>query len=133
VNSKTALIIDDEADVTTYLASVLSEHGWRALTASSGDEGLALARDELPDVILLDLLMPGGRGGLSTFLALRRDRRLESVPVVFVTSFPEPSATDAEDFLTGRDPKFQPDAYIEKPVAPNDLLAKLEEVTRSVN
>jgi CheY-like chemotaxis protein len=133
VNRRTALIIDDESDVVTYLASVLSEHGWRVRTADNGDAGLVMAREERPDVVLLDLLMPGGRGGLGTFLELRRDTSLKSVPVVFVTSYPEPVSGDERDFLSRRPEEFKPDAYIEKPVNPEDLLATLEQLTGSVN
>jgi len=128
-----ALIIDDEPDVAAYFATVLSEHGWQVRTATTGDEGLEIARDESPDVILLDLVMPGGRGGLSTFLALRKDPRLRSVPVVFVTSFPRPCAGDDHDFLTRRAPRFQPDAYLEKPVEPQYLLDTLDAVTHVAN
>jgi CheY-like chemotaxis protein len=128
MDSKIALIIDDEADVGTYLASVLSEHGWHVQTARSGDEGLELAREQPPDVILLDLLMPGGRGGLDTFLALRKDRILKTVPVVFVTAFHEGRTGESFAKLS-KHREFQPDAYLEKPVDPDELISILDEVT----
>jgi CheY-like chemotaxis protein len=135
MTSKTALIIDDERDVATYLGSVLSEHGWQVRTTHSGDTGLAMAREERPDVILLDLMMPGGRGGLSTFLALRKDGELRSIPVVFVTAYREPAADDPESFLA-RHPRFRPDGYVEKPVDPDHLIAVVEKAhkpTRDVD
>ena len=122
------LIIDDEPDVAAYQERVVSDHGWRVRVAASGDQGLALALEETPDVILLDLMMPGGRGGLSTFLELRRNPELESVPVVFVTAYPEPDPGDQQSFL-GRQERHRPAAYVEKPVDPDTLLAVLEEVT----
>ena len=130
--SKSALIIDDEADVVAYLASVLSEHGWQVRTARSGDEGLELAREQSPDVILLDLLMPGGRGGLDTFLALRKDTTLKSVPVVFVTAFHEGRTGESIARLS-KHREFQPNAWLEKPVEPDELISTLDEVTGAVN
>ena len=122
-----ALIIDDEPDVAAYQGRVLSDHGWRVRIASGGDQGLALALEETPDVILLDLMMPGGRGGLNTFMELRKNPRLTSIPVVFVTAYPEPDPEDLYNFL-GRQKRLRPDAYLEKPVDPETLLATLEKV-----
>jgi len=127
-----ALIIDDEPDVATYQARILSDHGWRVRIASNGDQGLALALDEIPDVILLDLMMPGGRGGLNTFMALRKNPNLKSIPVVFVTAFPEPVSDDEHSFL-GRQKRRRPDAYLEKPVDPDKLLATIEIVTGTLD
>jgi CheY-like chemotaxis protein len=132
MDSKIALIIDDEPDVAMYLASVLSEHGWQVQTARSGDEGLELAREQPPDVILLDLLMPGGRGGLDTFLALRKDRILKAVPVVFVTAFHEGRTGESIARLSKRR-EFQPNAWLEKPVEPDELISTLDDVTGAVN
>jgi len=128
MNRGSVLIIDDELDVAAYLGRVVSDHGWRVRIATGGDEGLALALEETPDVILLDLMMPGGRGGLSTFTELRRNTKLRSIPVVFVTAFPEPDADDRQGFL-GRQERHRPAAYLEKPVDPEALLAVLEKVT----
>jgi CheY-like chemotaxis protein len=132
VDTRSALIIDDEADVVAYLSSVLSEHGWHVRSARDGDEGLRLAHDQTPDVILLDLLMPGGRGGFDTFLALRRDTMLASVPVVFVTAFHEGRSGKSYATLS-KNRKFQPEAYLEKPVDPQELLSTLDQLTGAVN
>lgn len=125
-----ALIIDDEPDVAAYQGRILSDHGWQVRIALDGEQGLALALDETPDVILLDLMMPGGRGGLNTFMELRRNPNLKSIPVVFVTAFPEPDPDDQNSFL-GRQKRQRPDAYLEKPVDPETLLATVEDLTRT--
>jgi CheY-like chemotaxis protein len=122
-----ALIIDDEPDVAAYQGRVLSDHGWRVRIASSGERGLALALEEIPDVILLDLMMPGGRGGLNTFMEIRKSPSLRSIPVVFVTAYPEPELDDKNSFL-GRQQRLRPDAYLEKPVHPETLVATLDRV-----
>jgi len=132
MSRRNALIIDDEPDVAAYQGRILSDHGWRVRIAISGDQGLALALDKTPDVILLDLMMPGGRGGLNTFMELRKNPRLTSIPVVFVTAFPEPDPDDRESFL-GRQKRHRPAAYLEKPVDPETLLATIEKVTDNLD
>ncbi len=85
---KIALIIDDEPDITTYHGTLLSDNGWEVRTANSGNDGLALAKTETPDIVLLDVMMPE-RGGLSTLIGFRKDPTLKSVPVVLVTGIQE--------------------------------------------
>lgn len=120
------LVIDDEPDQTTYLSTLLQDQGWEARTANSADEGLALAQEEVPDVVLLDVMMPE-RGGLSTLIALRKDEKTKSVPVVLVTGIQAELTHDFSAFLD-RFKKHHPDAYLEKPVDPERLLKTLDEV-----
>ena len=121
-----ALVIDDEPDQTTYLSTLLQDQGWAARTANSADEGLALAQEEVPDVVLLDVMMPE-RGGLSTLIALRKDEKTKSVPVVLVTGIQDTLTHDFSAFLD-RFKRHHPDAYLEKPVDPEKLLKTLDEV-----
>ncbi len=130
--ARTALIIDDEKDIATYLATILSDHGWDATTANSADEGLAAARSARPDVVLLDLMMPD-RGGLSTLAELKRDPDLKSVPVVVVTAIDQHVHNiygSDEEFSAsiGRARTIQPDAYVPKPVEPEKLMEVIENV-----
>jgi len=125
--AKTALIIDDEPDVTTYHGAVLSDHGWEVFTANSGGDGIALAQEKTPDVILLDVMMPE-KGGLSTLIALRKDERTKAIPVVLVTGIQEALTADFEAFLA-RFKSYNPDGYMEKPIDVDELMSKLEELT----
>jgi CheY-like chemotaxis protein len=81
-----ALIIDDEEDVR-YVAhlSLGRVGGMTVIEASSGEEGLARARSEQPDFILLDMMMPG-MDGATTFRALRAAEQTRGIPVVFLTA-----------------------------------------------
>lgn len=124
---KTALIIDDEPDVTTYHGTVLSDHGWVVHTALNGTDGIAIAQDKVPDVILLDVMMPE-KGGLSTLIALRKDERTRAIPVVLVTGIQETLTSNFEAFLD-RFKTYNPDAYVEKPIKVDELLAMLDELT----
>ena len=127
MSQKIALVIDDEPDVTTYHETLLSDHGWKVFTANSGDDGLALARKEQPDVVLLDVMMPE-RGGLSTLIALRKEPSLAGTKVVLVTGIQDSLTADFEKFLD-RFKSYNPDAYIEKPADADKLLATLAELT----
>ena len=123
---KTAVIIDDEPDITTYFETVLTDNGWSARTANDPNEGIALAQETPPDVILLDVMMPQ-RGGLSTLIALRKDERTSKVPVVLITGIQETLTADFGNFLD-RFKKYHPDAYLQKPVKEAELLQTLESV-----
>ena len=122
-----ALIIDDEPDITTYHGTLLADAGWDVRTANSGDDGLEIARNEPPDIVLLDVMMPE-RGGLSTLIGFRKDPKLESVPVVLVTGIQETLTADFSNFLD-RFKHYNPNGYVEKPIDPEKLLALLDELT----
>jgi len=124
---RTAVIIDDEPDITTYLETLLTDNGWNVRTANDPNEGIALAQEAPPDVVLLDVMMPE-RGGLSTLIALRKDPRTRDVPVVLVTGIQASLTADFGAFLD-RFKKYHPDAYLQKPVDSPELLKTLESVT----
>jgi len=128
MSSRSALIIDDEPDTTTYLATLLTDNGWTARTANSVDDGLALAREQVPDVVLLDLMMPE-RGGLSALVELRKTPELSSVPIVIVSGIQETLTADFRTFLK-RFKYRKPDAFLDKPVVPEELLQKLDQLTQ---
>jgi CheY-like chemotaxis protein len=130
MGQRSALIIDDEPDVTTYLAAILGDAGWQVRTANSVDEGLALAEQQAPDVVLLDMMMPE-RGGLSALIALRKNEGTSEVPVVIVSGIEETLTKDFADFkeFLGKFKHRQPDAFLDKPVDPELLLATLDKVT----
>ena len=124
---KTAVIIDDEPDITIYFETLLSDNGWSVRTANDPNEGIALAQENPPSVILLDVMMPE-RGGLSTLIALRKDDRTATVPVVLVTGIQDTLKADFGDFLD-RFKKYHPDAYLQKPIEEAKLFQTLKEVT----
>ena len=124
---KTAVIIDDETDITTYFEALLTDNGWSVRTANDPNVGITLAQEDPPTVIMLDVMMPE-RGGLSTLIALRKDERTATVPVVLVTGIQESLKADFGDFLD-RFKKYHPDAYLQKPIDAEKLFQTLEEVT----
>ena len=124
---KTAVIIDDEPDITTYFETLLTDNGWSVRIANDPNAGIALVQEEPPSVVMLDVMMPE-RGGLSTLIALRKDERTAKVPVVLVTGIQESLTVDFGVFLD-RFKKYHPDAYVQKPIDEAALLKTLEDVT----
>jgi CheY-like chemotaxis protein len=118
----TVLIVDDEEDVATYFASVLSEAGINVLTANDGHEALEVLQRQVPDLISLDLVMPR-KSGIRVLMELRKNREWSRIPVIIVTAH-------------ARDPKIQrdlsevladstmvgPSLYLDKPVTPHSYL-----------
>lgn len=108
------LVIDDEADSRILLAHYTEEMGCRTVTAASGEEGLRLARELRPDLITLDLLMPG-MNGWNTLRELQADAELRHIPVVVVSVLAEESRRDLEGAAE----------LVDKPVGRGPLLAAL--------
>lgn len=80
------LLIDDEETIQTVVQfGIQMAAGWQVLTASSGEEGVAIARTHQPHAILLDLIMPE-MNGVATFQQLRTHRETQHIPVIFLTA-----------------------------------------------
>ncbi len=124
---RSAVIVDDEPDVTTYLSTLLVDRGWDVRVANSAREGLELCSARRPDVVLLDLMMPE-EGGLHLLVAIRKNRELEDLPVVIVSGIQDKLTADYHAFLE-RFKHYRPDAYLDKPVNPDELVATLDRLT----
>ena len=89
------LLVDDDDELRTLGAMVLRKLGrWEAVVAASGEEALTLARSERPDLILLDVMMPG-LDGLATLARLREDPTTAGIPVIFLTASATATAAGA--------------------------------------
>lgn len=126
MEGKSAVIIDDEPDITTYLGALLSDQGWQVRMANSSADGLALLGQERPDVVLLDIMMPD-KGGLQTLVAIRKNPALDGLPVILVSGIQEKLSSDYHAFLD-RFKHYRPDAFLDKPVNPQQLFATIEQV-----
>jgi len=116
------LVIDDEPDIRTFLTVLFEENGHEVVTAGDGDEGLAQANDEKPDLITLDILMPN-KSGIKLYRELRKSEELGETPIVIVTGVADvaPAFRDFERFIKSRRIRG-PDGYVEKPIQPEALL-----------
>jgi len=110
----TLLLIEDHAPLRRNLEDILTLEGHRVLTAADGPAGLRLARNEQPDLIICDIMLPG-MDGLEILAALRADAATAALPFIFLTARGE-----APDIRAGM--KLGADDYLPKPVARADLL-----------
>ena len=79
------LIVDDSPTETYKMSSILSKYGYEILTAETGEQGVAAAKKELPDVVLMDVVMPGLNGFQAT-RQLSKDEATSHIPVIIVTT-----------------------------------------------
>ena len=114
---KTILVIEDQPLMRRNLATILEMEGYDVLVADNGRAGIELAKDELPDLILCDIMMPGV-DGYGVLTSLRSHRSTAMIPFIFLTAKGEKT-----DFRTGMN--LGADDYLTKPVAKRDLLAAL--------
>jgi len=108
------LVADDEPDVLELLSQFLSKHGFEVLQASGGREAMALIRQARPQLVLLDILMPG-MDGVDICKAMRADVELSQVPVLFVSALDEAHLHAVADEAGATD-------YLSKPLLLGDLL-----------
>ena len=119
MRTRSALVIDDEADIRNYISTILEEHGWTVRTAATAEEGERLVRESQPEVILLDLVMPG-QSGIQLFARLRGEESTRKIPLVMVTGIKEQLNIDWKEIVTRLKARV-PDGFIEKPIDPTRL------------
>jgi two-component system phosphate regulon response regulator PhoB len=122
MSKEKVLVIDDEEDILELVKYNLAKEGYRVTGVLSGEEALAKAKQEMPDVVLLDLMLPGV-DGLEVCRRLKSNPLTAQIPIVMVTAKGE----DA-DIVTGLE--LGADDYIIKPFSPRVLLARIRAVLR---
>lgn len=116
------LVVDDDSDSLTYISTVLEDHGASTRRAKDGDEAMALVRERRPDLITLDLGMPG-KSGVEVFHELRDDPELREIPVCVITGRPE-----LRKLIYERPGGDSPDGYLNKPVDEKTLVRDLRRI-----
>ncbi len=119
MSGKRVLVVDDDVKTVELVKLYLNRDGYRVLTAYNGNDALQLARESQPDLIVLDLMLPG-IDGLEICRLLRKE---SDVPIIMLTAL-----TTDDDRLTGLD--LGADDYITKPFSPRELAARVRAVLR---
>jgi len=127
----TVLVVDDEEDIVTYLQAVLQDNGFRAVSAVDAASAQQEIRHQPPDLILLDIMMPG-QSGLFLYRKLKESPDTARIPVLFISGCPEPGKADRLHV----DPRFHPEHedpmnYFEKPIVVPRLLRRIEQLIGS--
>ncbi|MGD9118383.1 MAG: response regulator [Dehalococcoidia bacterium] len=117
------LLVDDDKDFIESTRLVLESKPYQIIVASNGDEGLRKAREEKPDLILLDVIMPV-KDGFTAAEQLKKDPQLSKIPTLMLTAF----ATKGREtqIPVSRGMELETEDYIDKPVTPDELLARVE-------
>ena len=117
MNSKTILVADDEPEQVATLQALLSERGYKVITALSGEQALQKATTFQPDLIILDIMMPK-MDGTEVAMLLKHDVRTKGIPVFFVTAVISP---DDQARVAGN-----PNPIFAKPVRLQELLTAIQ-------
>ncbi|MCK5407016.1 MAG: response regulator [Candidatus Krumholzibacteria bacterium] len=145
--SKTVMVIDDDENAVKFLSAVLEENGYETLSAIDGREGLEKLQQTVPDLIILDVMMPK-RTGFVLFKQLKKDDRLRDIPVLMLTGVAasladmddEADDTFARPYDSLRDSlrkaikemreegEVRPEMFVDKPVDPDAFIAKVRDL-----
>ncbi len=122
---KKILIVDDEPDILEFLQYNLKKEGYLVVTASDGQEAIATAEREHPDLIILDIMMPE-MDGIETCRQLRKHKDFVDTPIAFLTARDEDFSQIAALDVGGDD-------YVTKPIKPRVLVSRIQALLRRVN
>jgi two-component system phosphate regulon response regulator PhoB len=120
--SATILVVEDEPGIQEVLKFNLGQHGHDVIVAGDGEDAMSLLRGALPDLILLDWMLPG-MSGVDVAKRVRADARLRAIPIIMLTA-----RTEERDKVQGLD--IGADDYITKPFSPRELMARIKAVLR---
>ncbi len=118
------LIVEDEKDIVKMLDYNLKKEGFRVLSVNDGEDALDLASREHPDLIILDLMLPG-IDGLEVCKSLKKEAKTASIPIIMLTAKSQES-----DKVIGLE--LGADDYVTKPFSPRELIARIKAVLRRV-
>ncbi len=116
------LVVEDEEDILEIVRFNLAKEGYRVVCVTTGEDGLAAARSERPDLVVLDLMLPGV-DGLEVCRRLKSDPSTAHVPIVMLTA-----KTEEADIVAGLE--LGADDYVTKPFSPRVLIARIRAVLR---
>ena len=121
------LVVDDDPDIREAICAVLETHSYQVVTACDGEDGLDKLREERPDLMILDLLMPR-MDGFAVLKELQDPRRSKysKIPILILSSVGEDVSRRRYELETGLE--LNVDDYVEKPIDPHTLLWRVEKL-----
>ena len=121
------LVVDDDPDIVDALYVLLEGEGYDVVSASNGEEGLARIKEENPDLIILDLLMPKLDGyGVCKTLQDPRWSKWKDIPILVLTSVREEASQRRYELETGV--RMDVDDYVEKPIDPDVVMTRVRKI-----
>lgn len=119
---QTILVVDDEKDLLDLIEYNLRKEGFDVLKAENGEEGITMAKEHSPDLVLLDIMMPK-MDGLQAVEEMRKDTELKKIPIILLTARSD-EKTEVEGLNKGSDD------YITKPISTTKLISRIKAVLR---
>lgn len=128
MRKKKILIVDDELDMRIFLSTLLETSGYKPVMTRDGKEGLQKAKNVVPDLIILDIMMPG-EGGVYMYRQLKMDEILKNIPVIMLSAVAHKTFNHYIKMLNVRQDSAipAPEAYMEKPPEAEVLLRVIED------
>lgn len=120
--NKTILVVDDEKDLLDLIEYNLKKENFDVLKAENGEEGIKIAKEHKPDLVLMDIMMPK-MDGMEAVEKMRADDDLKSIPIIFLTARSD-EKTEVEGLNKGGDD------YITKPISTTKLISRIKAVMR---
>jgi two-component system alkaline phosphatase synthesis response regulator PhoP len=120
---QTVLVVEDEPHIVEVVRDYLKQAGYRVVAAGDGPAALHLAHRERPDLVVLDLMLPGGMDGLEVCRRLRQDSALADIPILMLTA-----RVEETDRIVGLE--LGADDYVTKPFSPREVVARVRAVLR---
>ena len=124
------LLVDDDPDFVAATRVVLESKPYEVIVAYNGDEGLKKAREDRPDLIILDVIMPM-KDGFMVCQQLKKDPQLSSIPVLMLTAFSGKFGETSVSLSQGL--TLEAEDFIDKPVTPAELLLRVERLLKKAS
>lgn len=127
--NKKILIVDDDPDIIAYTTTVLEENNYTPIIAKNGEEGIKLIKNEKPDLIILDVLMPK-QSGIKIYRELKTSSTLKNIPVIIQSGIAKRTFLRSQEALTESGDQIlpEPEDYLEKPVEPDELIDSIKKL-----
>ena len=127
MEQKVILVVDDEHSSREFIKTVVEERNIKVITANDGVECLSKAKEEIPDLIILDIQMPK-KDGLTSFAELKKEPITTNIPVFMLTGIEDKRDISFSKKEMGELYGTEPDEYIEKPIDPEKLLKLIQAI-----
>lgn len=130
MDNKKILVVDDEADMRTFVSTVVATRGFQPVTAEDGAQALNLARSEPPDLVILDVMMPKIDDGIQTYQQFKKDEQLNRVPIIMLSAIARKTFFHTIRMLNPHKDRAipEPEAYMEKPPDADELIRLIDEL-----
>lgn len=145
--TKTVMVVDDDANMITFLSALLEDNGYAVSSANNGSDGLKMLNESPPDLLVLDVMMPK-KSGFTLFRQIRKDEALKDLPVIMLTGVAQSlQEMDEESEDTMQRPQdnlrealrkqiqqmrgeglISPNMFVDKPIEPDAFISRIEEL-----